>query len=244
VDLATPSAGYYDSGHISRSYSVEVSVARIRRNGSATCRAFSPIDGLILSIAVGLALYLSTLLDNELMLNLRMLHVGKSPLGITSNAFEELELPARRIALDFLAFLSVTSVGMALVFFRRPASWRCPGLPSPGVAATAAAAVAVVHQVVERLLLAYYQNPGGRSIGPFWAANGWYIWNPYDWWPDTALYQIEAGATGAILGVWSLLLLSSRWRPASDWRDDAGRWLGWCWLSTLAFQALSIVLWG
>jgi len=65
-----------------------------------------------------------------------------------------------------------------------------------------------------------------------------------DWGWGIALYQIETGVTGAIIGVWVYLALARAWRARNDWRDCLGRWLGWCWLGNIAFHPLAQLIWG
>jgi hypothetical protein len=65
-----------------------------------------------------------------------------------------------------------------------------------------------------------------------------------DWWRGITLYQIESGVTGAILGVWTYLVLAWAWKARDDWLDCIGRWLGWCWLGNLVLHPLAQWIWG
>jgi hypothetical protein len=145
---------------------------------------------------------------------------------------------AKRIHYDFTVFLIVVSPAIGLTTFRRRASWRCKGLPAPGIAASAAAALAVTHQVVERAWTVF----SSRSGELIWALRIGEHWSPYEWGYGVSVFQVAAGVTGAILGVWSYLLLARAWKPRDDWRDLLGRWLAWSWFSVLLFEVLAPAL--
>src|SRR5947209_6032587 len=66
----------------------------------------------------------------------------------------DLELPYKRVQWDFLAFLSVMSLGVGLVIVRGRRTGIRNGLPGPGVAAGVTAALVVIEQTLERLCLA------------------------------------------------------------------------------------------
>lgn len=36
-----------------------------------------------------------------------------------------------------------------------------------------------------------------------------------------------------LCAAWLTLLVVGRWRPATDWVDSLGRWVGWCWFATV-----------
>jgi hypothetical protein len=138
--------------------------------------------------------------------------------------------PARRIQYDFRWFLSIASVALGIVFFRKPAARRWRALRKPGVAAVGAALVVVagcIAYTATPIALASHRRMQSLlgTDAPCW-------------------FELDVTVTGAILGSWTYLWLVRLWRPRRDWADWLGRWLGWCWLSTIAFDALSPILWG
>jgi hypothetical protein len=209
----------------------------------ATRVPFQRLDGLVLILFFVVGLYAAVLIDAEFMENLWYFDAG-NPWAFLPDCVAALELPAKRVQFDFLAFLSVVTPGIGLVTFRRLASWRWGGFPGPGVAASATSALTELHQVAERICLLYYNHPGYRKLGLIWPPGGRIQWSPYDWGYASSLFQIGSGVTGAILGVWAYLILARAWKARDDWRDFLGRWLAWCWLGEVAFSTLAPVIWG
>jgi hypothetical protein len=207
---------------------------------------FRWLDGLILACFSTVGLYAALWIDREYMKHLPFFRTNvntwTSPLPYW---LEDLDLSAKRVQFDFLAFLTVLSPGVGLVTFRRRSSWQWGHLPGPGLAASAAAAIAVIYKVLERVFLVSHQDPNSRSLDLIWPigrSEG--FWSAMDWGWGIALYQVETGVTGAIIGVWVYLTLARAWRARDDWRDCLGRWLGWCWLGNIAFHPLVQLIWG
>jgi hypothetical protein len=200
-------------------------------------------DVVILAIFFVAGIGLALLVDREFLDHLADFRGGGNFLGHLPGWFEDLELPAKRIEFDFLAFLSLMTIGLAVATFRWPSSWRPGWFPAPGVAATASASLALVHQAVERLCLVYHNQPGDRTLELLWASRVNH-WSPLDWGLGITLIQMEATATGAILGIWAYLLLARRWKAGLDWRDWLGRCVGWCWLLQPGFHVVATMLWG
>ncbi len=148
----------------------------------------------------------------------------------------DLELPAKRIEKDFVAFLIVMSLGVALVSFRRRAAWCFVGLPRPGVAASAAAAIVLlVHGVGVKVR--HWSRPVGFSHLSI------KVIPPY-WYFGLESFSIATEVAASILGIWTYLILARRWKARDDWRDWLGRWVGWCWISLVCFDVLTLVTWG
>ena len=209
-------------------------------------RPLTWLDGLILACFSLAGLYGALLIDRQFMEHLPLFVTNTNPwISPLPDWIEDLDLPLKRIQFDFLAFLTVLSPGVGLVTLRRPFPWPWGRLPGPGVAATAATALAVPYKVLERLLLVYHQDQNGRSLDLIWpvSRSGGY-WSVMDWGWGIALYQVETGVTGAIIGVWIYLALAQAWRARDDWRDCLGRWLGWCWVGNVAFDPLAQLIWG
>jgi hypothetical protein len=201
------------------------------------------LDVVILALFFLAGIETAVLLDGEFLDRMGDFRAWPNSPAHLPDWLAELELPAKRVEFDFLAFLSVMTVGLALATFRRPASWRPGWFPAPGVAATAAASLSLMHQTIERLCLVYHNQPGERSLGLLWAVRA-NRWSPLDWGLGITLFQMEATATGAILGVWAYLLLARRWKAGPGWRDWLGRWVAWCWLLQVGFHVLATFLWG
>jgi hypothetical protein len=211
-----------------------------KRSGSR----FTWFDGLILGAFATAGLYASYLVDGEF---LEHLHIFQSYGGLGRSLpewFEDLELSAKRTQFDFLAFLTVISPGVALVMFRRVSAWRWTRLPAPGIAAVAATVLALAHKVLERIIVVSHRDPLTNDPGLLWIARWGGFWSAMDWWRGMMLYQIQSGVTGAILGVWTYLVLARAWKARDDWIDCLGRWLGWCWLGNLVFHPLAQLIWG
>lgn len=208
-------------------------------------RGPDPLDLLVLSLGALGGLAASLWLDRAFMENLRVFAIRHRPIGTLPGWMEELQLPAWRILYDFVGFLCVVSLGLAVVTLRVATRHRCWTWPGPGVAATFAAALGASHQILERLIAFNHEDTLSRGFlfSPVGTTGS--NWSPFDDWglPLTPLY-VEAGATAAITGVWAILFLARAWRPRPDWRDWLGRWLGWCWLLLPAFQVLSLLVWG
>jgi hypothetical protein len=185
---------------------------------------------------------------------------------------EDLELPAKRIERDYVAVLSAMSLGIALVSFRRRATWRFVGLPRPGVAASAAAAFVLVAREAWIQGLVWYGLGtflGGPQVshirGPLpdrfgvvgvslprfsRSATSWvgvslprFLRSATSWYTEE-LFESRIEVPAAILGIWGYVVLARGWKARDDWRDWLGRWLGWCWVSVVLFDVLAIVIWG
>jgi hypothetical protein len=144
---------------------------------------------------------------------------------------QDLELPAKRIARDFVTFLSVMSVGIALASFRRRQTWCLVGLPRPGIAATATTALMLmaretwIHGLVWQYLGVFHPIATPFAVLRF-------------------EFEAPIEVPASILGVWGYLVLARAWRARDDWRDWLGRWLGWCWIGLVLFYVLAILTWG
>ncbi len=204
------------------------------------------LDWLILACFTTAGLYTLLLVDHEFLKHLPYFRTNVNPwISVLPGWLEDLDLPAKRIQFDFLAFLMVLSPGVGLVTVRRAAGLQRGRLPSPGVAAAVAAAIAVIYKALERLLLIYNQDQNSKSFDLIWPiGRRGEVWTPMDWGWGIALYQVEAGVTGAIIGIWVYLALARAWKAREDWRDCLGRWLGWCWLGNIAFHPISQLIWG
>jgi hypothetical protein len=156
-------------------------------------------DWLILLIGFTAAIAAALSLDREFMEHLPAFRSGPRSLGRVFPWAEPLELPARRVAFDFVGFLAVVSLALAVASFRRPSAWRPARFPAPGVAATAAAALGLIHQAAERLCLDYWNLPGERGVSLLWAGTEPPLWSPYDWVLGLGVLHGEAGVTGAVL---------------------------------------------
>jgi hypothetical protein len=213
-----------------------------KRNESA----FNWLDGLILGAFATTGLCAAYSVDGEYLNHLYMFQASRSRGfdGFLPEWFEDLELSAKRTQFDFLAFLTAISPGVALVILRRAAAWRWRRLPAPGIAAVAVTVLALAHKLLERLVVVSRRDPLDNDPGLFWIARWGEFWSSTDWWRGITLYQIESGVTGAIVGVWTYLVLARSWKPQDDWRDCLGRWLGWCWLGNLVFYPLAQAIWG
>jgi hypothetical protein len=102
----------------------------------------------------------------------------------------------------------------------------------PGLAASAAALLALLAAVAFRLL----NYAVGRNPGVAWARNAYdvLIASAPDLWSPKGIDQLfqSAGeaAMPAILAVWALQRLCGVWKPAPEWPDRLGRALGWIFL--------------
>lgn len=115
---------------------------------------FGWLDGFILAAFVACGLVMAVLNDRVFFNLLPSLASHQAPWGGLPDWVADLELPAKRVQWDFLAFLSVVSLGVGLVIVRGRRSGVRNGLPGPGVAAGVTAALVVIEQTVERLCLA------------------------------------------------------------------------------------------
>lgn len=208
--------------------------------------AFGWDDGLILGCFLAAALYAVLLIDREFLSHLHFFRTNVNPwISPLPDWLEDLDLPLKRVQFDFLAFLTVLSPGVLLVTIRQPSGWQWGQLPNPGLAAAAAAAIAVIYKVLERLLLMHNQDPNSRTLELIWSiGRSGQFWSAMEWGRGIALYQVETGVTGAIIGVWVYLALAQAWKARDDWRDCLGRWLGWCWLGNIGFHPLCQLIWG
>jgi hypothetical protein len=109
---------------------------------------FTWLDGLVLAGSAALAIGWAVSADREFLELLSSFASRRMPWPNLPQWVEDLELPAKRIARDFTTFLSVMSMGIALASFRRHASCSLVGLPRPGIAATATAALVLMAREV------------------------------------------------------------------------------------------------
>jgi hypothetical protein len=148
---------------------------------------------------------------------------------------KDLEMPSKRVQSDFAGFLAITSLGVGLVMFRRrPVGRR--SLPMPGVAAAAAAFSVLLFKAARTLPLISYRG--------LWSQQSIAGWVELLHGPEYQASTTGTAVAGAILGTWSYLALARAWRARDDWRDWLGRWLGWAWLSQIAFHPLFLIIWG
>jgi hypothetical protein len=145
-----------------------------------------------------------------------------------------MHLPAKRVQSDFVAFLDLMSIAVAIVLFRRP-PWRFPVLPAPGIAATAAATGAILLGKGSFLLRSTFDLGLNlrRSVAALNAYQSEFV-------PSAESVTVA----GAVLGVWIYLALARASKARDDWRDWLGRWLGWAWISAVVFRTLVFTLWG
>jgi hypothetical protein len=200
-------------------------------------------DSFILTVFTASAIVMAVLNDRAFFDLLPSLASRQAPWGGLPDWFADVELPAKRVQWDFLAFLSVVSVGVGLVILRGCRRGVRNGLPGPGVAAGITAALVVIEQTLERLRLAAQD---GLLVWPAFIRMRFAMprWNPPDWNTGPYWFELEAAVTAAILGVWSYLVLARAWKARDDWRDWLGRWLAWCWLGQLPAHVLILILWG
>jgi hypothetical protein len=192
---------------------------------------FTGFDGLVLAGFAVLAVIVVVPNDHEFFPWMRSFAIGNAPWTSLPEWVSDLELPAKRIANDFTVFLAVMTLGVASVTFRHRAAWCLVGLPRPGVAASAAAAIVlIVHEIGARFR--YWCRP--HLLKAF----------PASWYLGLESLSIETEVAASILGVWAYLMLARGWKARDDWRDWLGRWLAWCWLSTIPFHVLSMAIWG
>jgi hypothetical protein len=197
--------------------------------------AFTWLDGLILAVFLGAAIAAAAA-DDPRFLATMSFSASRRPAWDGLPAWAgALELPSKRAQSDFGAFLAVMTLGVGLVTFRRVPARRL-GLPRPGVAATAAAAMALLAHTALFVARSSYQY--------LWARVGLASLAGELHGPEFQPNAAGAEVTGAILGIWAYLALAHGWRARDDWRDWLGRWLGWAWLSNIAFHALFVVVWG
>ncbi len=196
-------------------------------------RPFTWLDGLILA-TFGILAVAAVVESHEGFLNLLSFIASRSEPWPGSPAwFLALEIPAKRVQCDFIAFLVVATFGIGLATFRRPGVIRLGFRAGPGVIATATALGILGYLLVLSLALTAYRGE-------------YFLWEvPLEMVSySLGLMDYEADVTGGILGVWALLVVSGRWRARADWRDDLGRWLAWCWLGNVMLDVLFPLLWG
>jgi hypothetical protein len=139
--------------------------------------------------------------------------------------------PGLRLDSGLLAFLTVVTVGLGLAALRKPfvpAGRRWPGR---GRAAIAAASLAVGIGLINVAIDAI-ADPTSTWSG---------LANPRFF--SYALRRCEGAPKDWVLGAWSLLALAGRWRSEADGFEQLGRWLGWCWLASLALDLLRWTVW-
>jgi hypothetical protein len=135
---------------------------------------------------------------------------------------------------DFVAFLDVMTLGVALALFRRR-PWRFPVLPSPGLAATAAATAVILWSKAWLFL-----RLSDTSIWHGYVVVGAWSSHQAEFLPGAESVSIAAG----ILGVWAYLGVAGAWKARDNWRDWLGRWLGWSWISAVVLRSFCFALWG
>lgn len=201
------------------------------------------LGGSILTVFAAAGIVVAVLNDRAFFDLLPSLASRQTPWQTFPEWVADLELPAKRVQWDFLAFLSVVSVGVGLEILRGRRRGIRNGLPGPGIVAGATAALVVIEQTLERLRLAAQD---GLLAWPavLRMRGSWQRWNPYEWNTGPYWFELEAAVTAAILGVWSYLILARAWKPRDDVRDWLGRWLAWCWLGQLPAHVLILILWG
>lgn len=197
-------------------------------------RRFTWLEGLILAVFVVLALAVAVF-HHLVTSGWRLTYYTGSSVPWPSLPwwFQALHGPAKRVQSDFVAFLGIVSIGVALVLFRRP-PWRIPSLPTPG---GSAAAAAVATMLWGKVLILLRTSDGPRRVTR--AIQGMGI-SEAEFLPNAESVQVA----GAVMGVWVYLLLARAWKARDDWRDWLGRWLGWAWISAAALRALLFGLWG
>jgi hypothetical protein len=200
-------------------------------------------DCFILTVFAASGIVMAVLNDQVFFTLLPSLASHQAPWPSLPDWLADLELPAKRVQWDFLAFLSVVSVGVGLVILRCRHPGVRNGFPGPGVAAGVTAALVVIEQTLERLCLAAQD---GLLAWPalFRTRFDMGKWDPNEWNTGPYWFEVEAAVTAAILGVWSYLVLARAWKARSDWRDWLGRWLAWCWLGQLPAHILILTIWG
>ncbi len=210
-----------------------------------TSLVWTAARGLVLVLALAAAIMAAVRTDRQFLDHLQLFQTGGKRPGIRAAWLDDLELPARRVHWDFLAFLAVFTLGIGpLTATARRGRRRCGGgLPGPGVAASSVAALVILCQVAERIALAWFGEITDATLGLVWSLEWPQAWSTLDCGLGLSPYQIEAGASGAVLGVWAYLFLARAWRAQNTWRDWLGRWLAWCWMLELGFQVFAPVIW-
>ena len=136
-----------------------------------------------------------------------------------------------------LVFLSVVVFGLAVpAFVRFRALGRRAGW-APGVIAVVASLIDVTAKIVNTAFRLQYHTRRFSLVGP--AAQPTIL--------QRGLWELAYQSTvpWTILGAWSWIWLSGRWRRPIGWEDRIGRWYGWAWISILIWYDLGwSVLWG
>ncbi|HZW33759.1 MAG TPA: hypothetical protein VFF52_23760 [Isosphaeraceae bacterium] len=218
---------------------------------------FTWLDGLVLAGFAALAVGRAVSADREFLELLSSFASPRMPWTNLPEWVEDLELPAKRIARDFVTFLSVMSVGIALASFRRRASWCLVGLPRPGIAATATAALVLMAREVWIHGLVWYSLGGFRWVPTLdslcqveaeaYSGPMRFVLKPrfpQTFWYTKHLLETPIEVPASLLGVWGYLILARAWKAHDEWRDWLGRWLGWCWIGLMLFYVLAILTWG
>lgn len=197
-------------------------------------RPFTWLDGLILAAFGVLGVAAAIASDRGFLSGMSFLASRSEPWPNAPDWFLALELPAQRVHCDFIAFLTVASLGRGLATFRRPGVARLGLRAGPGVIAVGGASAILGYHLITTLALVAYHG--------HWSALEAVLWMTSD--PLRLLDVHAVDVTGGILGLWALLAVSGRWRARADWRDFLGRWLGCCWLGNIALDVLFPILWG
>jgi hypothetical protein len=138
--------------------------------------------------------------------------------------------PVRRTESDFKASLAVATLGVGLAVLSRPGRLRTKIWPGPGVSAMAVGAV------VEILMIAWHVHL--ISEGHYWL-------NPKLTYLVVfgTVARLQYRTTGAILGTWVVLALSTRWRRRPDPLDRLGCFLGYCWIGVMVLEHIVPEFW-
>ncbi len=191
-------------------------------------RPFTPTDGLILAAGLGLAGWAVSRIDPFFLQMTRAYRSVSPPWpGMPAWALA-LELPLRRVQADLTAVLIPISLAVGLATFRRRVGGPRRVASSPGLAASAAAAGAVVVDLGVHVLL------------PWWQAGT--LPHPLFW--TNLMESFRLDVTAPLGAVWAYQVVGRLWHPRDDWRDWLGRWLGASWLLAVAIDLACLATWG
>jgi len=133
-----------------------------------------------------------------------------------------------------IAFLTAIGLGLALVVSRPVSPTRCPGPFAPGaIAAILTGGFALALATGWILLRAIPGMTSVRASSPILPGDF------YSTWRDG-----RPLVSWMIVGAWSTLLATGRWRRPVDTADRLGRWLGVGWLVLIIGQAaIFVIVW-